>query len=70
MTLTEIKKALYIEKPIAKFINIKKEIAYYISELNNGEKVFFKIPVSDMGDGDFLSNMPAQHLNRWILAEE
>lgn len=70
MTKTEIKKTLYLEKPIASFIRIKSGLAHYITKTSDGTEIFFEVPVSDMGEGEFLSNMPAQHLNRWILAEE
>lgn len=70
MTKNEIKKALYVEKPLATFIHMKKAIAFYGAGLNNGERVYFSIPVADMGEAEFLLNMPAQELNRWIVAEE
>ena len=64
-SLTEIKKDLYKDKPKAKFEFIRKGIAYYTA-MSGRETVVFKIPISDMGDADFLPEMDAQHLNRWI----
>jgi hypothetical protein len=65
MNTIEIKKALYKQKPEAQFMYIRKESAYYQANLNEG-KVFFQIPVSDMGDADFLPTMEAKLLGRWI----
>ena len=73
MNKTEIKKELYKQKPKAEFTHIKNGVAYYRTLLSIGEKmkytqpVFFEIPVDDMGDADFKSEMDAKLLNRWIL---
>jgi hypothetical protein len=66
MTSTEIKKALYKQKPDAHFRYIRKGVAYYYADLEK-TRVQFEIPVSDMGDADFNRTMPAKLLNRWIL---
>lgn len=63
--MNEIKKILYKEKPIAKFKMIRMEFAYYVTETSLGE-VKFVIPVSDMGEADFLPEMDAKLLIRWI----
>lgn len=69
MTNTEIKKALYKQKPIAEFEFIRVGVAYYSTTINNeGEdfKVSFQVPVNDMGDSDYLPQMDAKLLNRYI----
>lgn len=80
MTNTEIKKALYKQKPTANFKFIRMGHAYYDALVNTGEtdkhgglevnvteRVVFKVPVDDMGSADFFPTMEGQHLNRWIL---
>jgi len=67
MNTTEIKKALYKQKPLdANFRYIRKGVAYYYTDLVE-QRVNFEIPISDMGDADFMPTMAAQHLNRWIV---
>jgi hypothetical protein len=65
-----IKKALYKEKPKAKFLYIRKGTAYYeatIGTPGSGVMVItFYVPVSDMGDADFLPEMEAKHLIRYM----
>jgi hypothetical protein len=71
MTLIEIKKELYKQKPIATFDKIRKSVAYYSTVLTPQLVVVnFEIPVADMGDADFTFDMPAQLLNRWIIEPE
>lgn len=74
MTKNEIKKALYKQKPIAHFDLIRIGVAYYSTAIENleGEQevIQFQIPISDMGEADFESEIPANLLNRWIIAEE
>jgi hypothetical protein len=73
LTISEIKKELYKQKPDAKFLFIRKGIAYYdckikvVNRTIEYERVFFNVPISDMGDSDFLPVMQAQLLNRWIV---
>ena len=67
-----IKKALYKEKPIAKFEYIRKGKAYYSTWASYEHesidtKIIFEIPVDDMGDADFLPEMEAKLLVRWIM---
>jgi hypothetical protein len=77
----EIKKFLLKNKPTAEFMYIRQEKAYYKTSMLRGivadeikgiyeltEKVIFEIPVSDMGSADFLPEMPAQSLIRWIYS--
>ena len=70
MTTTEIKKELYKQKPVAYFQFIRMGVAYY-DALIKGEHfeytVNFQVPVSDMGDTDFHSEMDAKLLNRYIV---
>lgn len=74
-TTNEIKKQLLKVKPIANFQYIRQEHAYYttVFTVDSGDAVLhviFKVPVNDMGSADFLPEMPAQSLNRWILNTE
>lgn len=61
----EIKKALYKEKTQAHLAYIRKGVAYYYTDLKD-IRVYFDIPISDMGDADFGASMEAKLLNRWI----
>ena len=66
MEINDIKKYLYKVKPMAKLLYIRKGSAYY--EAPGPEKEFlFKVPVEDMGDADYLPEMPAQQLIRYLL---
>ena len=69
MTLVEIKKALYREKPEARLSYIRGGSAYYYADLE-ALRVRFEVPVSDMGDADFGPNMDAKYLIRWITIDE
>lgn len=71
MTNTEIKKALYKEKPIALLTNKENNgDLTYESVLENNFKVIFKIPVAETINSDgkclFENEMDAKLLNRWI----
>ena len=66
MDINEIKKALYKEKPTA-FKVFTGNIAYqYYAELQDGNKIYFEVPVSDMGDMLFNETEQAQLLIRYI----
>lgn len=65
MEKNEVRKVLYKEKPVAKFDYIRKGLSFYSAESSMG-KLRFEIPVSDMGDADFLPEMEAQYLFRWF----
>lgn len=82
MTVEEIRKKIYKQKPNARFVKIRKGMAYYRSEVvdvDSGDGIFgdlpvhklwgiiFEVPVSDMGDADFNADMEARLLTRWIL---
>lgn len=65
MNTTEIKKALYKQKPEAKIMYVRKGSAFYYADTKE-QRVYFEIPVSDMGEADFLPLMDAKLLIRWI----
>lgn len=72
--INRIKKELYKQNPRANLLCIRKGIAYYDAKLKFEENnilsfktIFFEIPVSDMGDADFTSQMDGKLLNRWIV---
>jgi len=74
MEKNEIKKLLYKQKPEAELLYIRKGVAYYNTRISTEGNpisqtmgVFFEVPISDMGEADFLSKMPAQILSRWIV---
>jgi len=67
MTLTEIKKELYKQKPIAKLRYVRKDIIYYETTINDNKTIIFAVPVNDIGDADFTSEMDAKLLIRWIV---
>lgn len=65
--------SVYKEKPVAYKSGVLHHIgrnedywAYntYLHSLNCN--VYFSVPVSDMGDGKFLDQMPAHELIRWL----
>jgi len=66
MNKNEIKKIIYKNKPIAYFDKIRIGIAYYETVINN-LKIYFEIPVNDMGDADFYKEMDAKLLLRWVV---
>lgn len=69
---TEIKKALYREKPHANCIHQGNHVYQYWCYINTlpqckkPYRVNFTVPISDMGDATFGLQMPAQLLIRWI----
>jgi hypothetical protein len=66
MEKNELKKLLYLNKPTAYLLYIRKGSAYYKCNVNDIE-IMFDIPVTDMGDADFLPEMEAKLLARWIV---
>lgn len=66
MTNTEIKKALYKQKPTAQLEKIKSGVAYYYTQIKEGDFIRFEIPCNDMGTADFYFEMDAKLLIRWI----
>lgn len=72
MTTTEIKKALYKEKPIAKKVGMDRcmhPTYYYEAELTIGV-VEFEVPYKDRCGTDFNDEMSAQHLIRWLVEKQ
>jgi hypothetical protein len=74
MDLNEIKKVLYKSNPVASLERIRKGMAYYkCAVLDSSEDgtsyitVDFWVPVVDMGDADFLPEMDAKLLIRYIV---
>lgn len=73
MNLTEIKKTLYKEKPVAWQINDETKtidnksvkLITYKTECSIGT-ILFTVPTNDMGDKLFDNELPAQLLIRWI----
>ena len=66
MEKNEIKKLLYRENPIAVFNYIRKGNAYYQTKTID-VIIDFVIPVSDMGEANFLNEMDSKSLIRWIV---
>lgn len=68
MTDTEIKKALYKQKPRAIFSYFRKGVLHYSAELQDPLYfAFFEVPASDTGDADFHREMEAKHLIRYLI---
>lgn len=76
MTKDQIKKALYREKPEAKLLYIKKNGIHYRTFINvmvseniteETASVFFKVPLEDLGDAEWLASMPSQLLLRYLI---
>lgn len=72
MEKNEIKKALYKQNPEAKFLYAKKGNLYYGTQIPALDGVgfsgiLFTIPFSDLGDAEFLPEMDAKLLIRWIV---
>ena len=76
MNKTEIKKALYKQKPIAEFNCIIGTTLYYKTKVRSDDKipttfnVDFAIPVEEIGDAVFYKEMDGKLLNRYIVVEE
>lgn len=70
MEKNEIKKEIYKQQPKAFFWYCRKGVLYYSSSIervsSNNQKINFEIPVSDIGDADFLPEMEAKLLIRWL----
>lgn len=70
VTLNEIKKLLYKQKPIAHRLHSTLEKFEYFCKLDDGTRIYFSVPVPEMGGIVFQEQEPAQHLIRWIKHEE
>lgn len=69
MTLNEIKKSLLKDNPQARLSYIRKGSAFYYADLAV-QRVYFLVPVNDMGDADFGAVMDSKSLLRWIVVTE
>jgi hypothetical protein len=65
ISLTDLKKALYKEKPFARFISETPENKIYQTELSDGRVISFKIPLEEAIT--FNSSEPSQLLIRWLV---
>ena len=66
MNKNELKKFLYLNKPVAVFQYMRKGSAYYKSVVGDVE-IIYNIPFEDMaGDADFLPEMEGKFLARWV----
>jgi len=73
MNKTEIKKALYKQKPVAEFNCIIGTTLYYKTKVLFEDKsitVDFAIPVDEIGDAVFYKEMDGKLLNRYIVVKE
>jgi len=73
MNKIEIQKALYKLKPTAKLDKIQSGKLYYSCTVDVGDyeyKVFFVIPIEELGDTSFYSEMDAKSLIRWFCPAE
>jgi len=64
MNTTEIKKALYKQKPTAVRTNYQGGYVHYVTQLEDASIVNFEIPNQEAGFGN---EVPAQLLIRWIV---
>ena len=79
MELNEIKKTIYKEKPSAEIIHVKKDGILYDCQIDGDQtneagrllymRVYFLVPLTDLGEAPFLRYMPAQLLIRYIIDE-
>ena len=76
MNNNDVKKALYRQKPDAKFVRILKGVAYYSTSIalpmegrNQplNRHIDFAIPLDDMGDASFDNIMESHLLIRYII---
>lgn len=65
MIKNEIKKALYKEKPVA-MLKFMQGTNYVYEAILSDYKVYFSVPISDMGEKLFENKMEGQLLIRWI----
>lgn len=69
LSLNEVKKELYMEKPVARLINTDRaKTKTYQCKICTGQLVTFSVPFTD-GSGDFDDEMPAQLLIKWIVED-
>jgi hypothetical protein len=69
LTLNDIKKYLYKNKPIAALKNVTADGIWYSCDIEISTttyEVLFCVPLNEIGDTIFERQMPAQLLNRYI----
>lgn len=73
MDINEIKKALYRKKPTAHIVDVSKKGIRYRADLYQEEqpdlRLYFIIPLSDMGDAVFWSTAEAHLLIRYLITQ-
>lgn len=72
MKESEIKKALYREKPLAEitkdlFLVTPLDSLSYKTTLENGYDVYFNVPLKEWKEGNMVDVMESQLLIRWLL---
>ena len=77
MEINEIKKELYKTKPKATIVHVRKTGILYSANIPSGEltlegrskyaDVYFTVPLNDIGEGTFLTDIPAQLLIRYLI---
>lgn len=70
MNKNEVKKSLYQEKPTAYLVNVSKEGLLYSTRHMVAHRIFFRVPIEDLGDVSWGLEMPGQLLIKWIMNEE
>lgn len=64
----EVKKIIYRVKPEATLLYIKTNGIHYRAQLEFPPRwVFFKVPLEDLGEAEWLATMPAQLLLRYLI---
>ena len=64
MNTTEIKKALYKQKPTAVRTNYQGKYVHYVAQLEDASIIQFEIPNQE---ATFGNEVPAQLLIRWLV---
>lgn len=70
MMPNEIKKLVYKQQPKALFEKLRGGVAYYVFSVVVSDSTSYfhaEIPVKDMGSTDFLCEMEAKFLLRWLI---
>jgi len=65
-TDNEIKKDLYRSKKKAHLLHVRSGCIFYESSLTDGTVVYFKVPISDIGESTFYIEMEAKLLIRYL----
>lgn len=70
MEINEIKKELYKQNPEAWIIDVTKSGIRYFTQIRvekMSKTLHFNVPLSDIGDASFDSEMPAKLLIRYLI---